>query len=250
MGGTSVCAPANAKTIFAEGVSTTKPQGRLVFTVRPAIRVRPVRPDSNKTSTPPAEKRYSPHFVLRALLRAGLSSGGGSLSVITSYRKRCARGPHNGRRAPEAPPQEGTPGGGPRTRAAESTYHGTICRVGEHTGLSPAILVSWPVCGRVKRTPWLLRWLLIEFIFAAGAQAVLPTVPAPELVVTAQTGRRSCIRAVFRGSAMGTFQGSLATHGGPQRCTVVGEGLCVGPDTLSTTTAEDLSVSPVCWIHG
>jgi hypothetical protein len=31
---------------------------------------------------------------------------------------------------------------------------------------------------------------------------------------------------------------------------VVGEGLCFGPDTLSTTVAEDLSVSTVCWIHG
>ncbi len=96
---------------------------------------------------------------------------------------------------------------------------------GEHTRLSPAIPVLLPARGWVKRTPWLLRWLLIEFIFAAGAQAVLPAVPAPELVVTAQTGRRSRIWAVFRGSAMGPFQGSLATHGGPQRCTVVGEGL-------------------------
>jgi hypothetical protein len=121
---------------------------------------------------------------------------------------------------------------------------------GGYTGLSPAIPVSWLACGRVKRTPWLLGRFLIEFIFAAGAQAVLPAVPAPELVVTAQTGRRSRIRAVFRGSAMGTFQGSLATHGSPQRCTVVGEGLCFGPDTLSTTAAEDLSVSPVCRIHG
>src|SRR5688500_8252534 len=63
MGGTSVCAPANAKTIFAEGASTTKPQGRLAFKVRPDRRVRPIRPDSNKTSTPIAEKRYSPHFA-------------------------------------------------------------------------------------------------------------------------------------------------------------------------------------------
>jgi len=91
--------------------------------------------------------------------------------------------------------------------------------------LSPAIPVSWPARGRVKRTPWLLGRFLIEFIFAAGAQPVLPTIPAPELVVTAQTGRRSRIRAVFRGSTMGTFQRSLATHGGPQRCKVVGEGL-------------------------
>jgi len=49
---------------------------------------------------------------------------------------------------------------------------------------------------------------------------------------------------------MGTFQGSLATHGGPQRCTVVGEGLYFCPDTLSSTIAEDLSVSIVCRIHG
>jgi hypothetical protein len=170
----------------------------------------------------------------------------GSLSVMTGNRKRCAGRPHNGRRAPEAHPQEGTPGGGPRTRAAESTYHGTICRVGEHTGLSPAIPVLLPARWGVKRTPWLLGRFLIEFIFAAGAQAVLPTVPARELVVTAQTGRRSRIRAVFRGSAMGTFRGSLVTHGGPQQYTVVGEGLCVGPDTLSTTAAEDLSVSTMC----
>src|SRR5215216_6304153 len=63
MGGTSVCAPANAKTIFAEGVSTTKPQGLLVLKGRPEIRLRPLRPDINKTSTPTAEKRYSPHFA-------------------------------------------------------------------------------------------------------------------------------------------------------------------------------------------
>jgi hypothetical protein len=70
MGGTSVCAPANAKTIFAEGVSTTKPQGLLVFKVRPEIRLRPLRPDSNKTSTSTAEKRYSPHFAhLRFIVR-------------------------------------------------------------------------------------------------------------------------------------------------------------------------------------
>jgi hypothetical protein len=112
----------------------------------------------------------------------------------------------------------------PWTRAAESTDHGTICRctrslarvwTGEKTGLSPAIPVSWPARGRVKRTPWLLGRFLIERIFAAGAQAVLPAVPTLELSTTAQTGRGSRIRAVFRGSAMGTFQGSCATHGGP-----------------------------------
>jgi hypothetical protein len=32
-----------------------------------------------------------------------------------SERKRCARGPHHGRRPPEAPPQEGMPSGGPWT---------------------------------------------------------------------------------------------------------------------------------------
>jgi hypothetical protein len=65
---------------------------------------------------------------------------------------------------------------------------------------------------------------LIEFIFAAGAQAVLPTVPAPELVVTAQTRGISGIRVGFRGSAMGAFPGPFVTHDGPQRYKVFGEG--------------------------
>jgi hypothetical protein len=116
--------------------------------------------------------------------------------------------------------------------------------------LSPAIPVSWPARGRVKRAPWLLRWLPVELMPTAGAQAVLPTIPAPELLVTAQTRGISGIRAVFRGSAMGAFPWPFVTHGGPQRCTVVGEGLCFGPDSLSTTAAEDLSVSTVCRING
>jgi hypothetical protein len=102
-----------------------------VFTGRPEIRLRPVRPDSNKTSTSTAEKRYSPHFAHRALLLIGSWCGTGWLSVITSYRKRCARGPHNGRRAPEAHPQEGTPGGGPRTGGQNLPTGVPSCRVGE-----------------------------------------------------------------------------------------------------------------------
>jgi hypothetical protein len=79
----------------------------------------------------------------------------------------------------------------------------------------------------------------IEFIPAAGAQAILPSIPTLERFLTAETGGRSGIRSVFRGSALVGFPWPCVTHDGPQQCRVVGEGLCFGPDTLSTTTAED-----------
>ena len=42
--------------------------------------------------------------------------------------------------------------------------------------------------GRGQVVQWLRRRFLIELMLTAGAQAVLPTVPAPERLITAQAG--------------------------------------------------------------
>jgi hypothetical protein len=47
---------------------------------------------------------------------------------------------------------------------------------------------------------------------AAGAQAILPTVPALERFLTAQTGGGTSIHTRFGGSAMGAFGLSFPTH--------------------------------------
>jgi hypothetical protein len=74
-------------------------------------------------------------------------------------------------------------------------------------------------CGQVVRG--LLGRFLIEFIFAAGAQAVLPAVPAVELAITAQTRGISGIRAVFRGSALGAFARPCLAHSSPSPCAAI-----------------------------
>src|SRR2546430_3887972 len=82
---------------------------------------------------------------------------------------------------------------------------------------SPAILVSWPARGRVKRTPWLLGRFLIEFIFAAGAQAALPAGPSPPILV-AQAARGSVpLTGRVPGVPVGALQGALAAPRGPSR---------------------------------
>jgi hypothetical protein len=81
----------------------------------------------------------------------------------------------------------------------------------------PLIAVSATSRGLVKWESSLLRWLLIECISAAGAQAILPSIPTLERVLTAETGGRTRIQTVFRGSALGGFPSPFPTHGGPQR---------------------------------
>jgi hypothetical protein len=83
---------------------------------------------------------------------------------------------------------------------------------------SSLFTVAGPVRGRVKGVPWLLRRFLRELIPAAGAQAIVPAIPAPELLVTAQTRDASSIPGVVRSPAMVGLAGSFSTHGGPQRC--------------------------------
>ena len=97
----------------------------------------------------------------------------------------------------------------------------------------------------MKGEAWFLRWLLIELILAAGAQAILPTIPTLERFLTAETDGRTRIRVAFRDSAMVGFPWPFVTHDGPQPCMVVGEGRWFGPDTVSTTTAEDLNTHPL-----
>jgi hypothetical protein len=81
---------------------------------------------------------------------------------------------------------------------------------------SPVIPVSAPARGWVKGEAWFLRWLLIELILAAGAQAILPTIPTLERFLTAETDGRTRIRVVFRDSAMVGFPWPFVTHDGPQ----------------------------------
>jgi hypothetical protein len=81
----------------------------------------------------------------------------------------------------------------------------------------PLIAVSAPAHGWVKWESSLLRWLLIEFIPAAGAQAILSSIPTLERFLTAETGGRTRIRAVFRGSALVGFPWPFVTHDGPQQ---------------------------------
>ena len=82
-------------------------------------------------------------------------------------------------------------------------------------------LVSRPYlaasAGWVQGDSSLLRWLLIEGSSAAGAQAILPSLPTLERVLTAETGGRTRIRAAFRGSALRGFPWPFVTHDGPQR---------------------------------
>jgi hypothetical protein len=63
----------------------------------------------------------------------------------------------------------------------------------------------------------LVRRLRRDRLPAAEAQAVLPTIPAAKLLVTAETRGRSGIRAAFWGSALGAFAWPFATHDNPHR---------------------------------
>jgi Protein of unknown function (DUF3309) len=107
-----------------------------------------------------------------------------------------------------------------RRRVKGGRSHGAKAHVRRHRvrmpPSSPVILGTCPARGWAKGGPQLLRWLPVELMPAAGAQAILPTIPTPELLVTAEAGGASGIRAVFRGSAMGAFGGSFPTHGCPQ----------------------------------
>jgi hypothetical protein len=79
--------------------------------------------------------------------------------------------------------------------------------------------------------------LRLNRLSAGVTKAVLPTVPALEYGVTAQAGGKPGIRGGL-GFLPSTSWG-LATHSYPQRCKVDSEGPYSGPNTLSTTTAED-----------
>ena len=54
-------------------------------------------------------------------------------------------------------------------------------RNGDQPPSLPLIAVSAPARGWVKGESWFLRWLLIECLPAAGAQAILPSIPTLEL---------------------------------------------------------------------
>ena len=118
-----------------------------------------------------------------------------------------------GNENPAACGAPGRPHRSPKGTAAEA-----IPQASSTPPSSSLIMVAGPVRGRVKGVPWLLRWFLRERILAAGAQAIVPAIPAPELLVTAQTRDASSILGVFRSPAMVGLAGSFSTHGGPQRC--------------------------------
>ena len=94
-------------------------------------RLRPIAQERDRLSFFCGQLTHVLGLTHRVLSPAGSWCGTGWLSVITSYRKRCARGPHNGRHAPEAHPQEGTPGGRPRTGGQNLPTGVPSCRVGE-----------------------------------------------------------------------------------------------------------------------
>jgi hypothetical protein len=93
--------------------------------------------------------------------------------------------------------------------------------------------------GEVKGGGGFLGGLLRQRLLAAGAEAVVPPVPARERGVTAQAAGGARIRAGLRGSFPSTSR--LPSHRGPQGClpSMGVEGPCLGPPMLSTTTAED-----------
>ena len=73
----------------------------------------------------------------------------------------------------------------------------------------PIIPVSGPAPGCVQGGLVLVQRLHRDRLMAATQEAILPTIPAPKLLVTAQTRGRSGIRAAFRGSALWAFRGPL-----------------------------------------
>ena len=78
---------------------------------------------------------------------------------------------------------------------------------------SPIIRVSPKTPGWAKGPGWFVRWLLIEFIPTAGAQAILPSIPTPERFLTAETCGRTCIGRRFWGAAIGAFRDAFLVHG-------------------------------------
>ena len=78
---------------------------------------------------------------------------------------------------------------------------------------SPIIQVAEPAPGHEWAVRWLVGRLLLDRLQAAGAEAVLPSIPALERVVTAQAGGGASIGVVFRG----VRTPASPTHGCPQR---------------------------------
>jgi hypothetical protein len=105
-----------------------------------------------------------------------------------------------------------------------------------HEQPSSPLIDAWvPARGQAIR--WLIGRLILNGLMTARAEAILPSIPALELFVTAQAGGGASIRGGFRGLLISTW--GLPPPSCPQERTVAGKGLCLGPDTLSATTAED-----------
>src|SRR5262245_2969779 len=90
---------------------------------------------------------------------------------------------------------------------------------------SPAIAVAGPPPGCVQVVLVLVRRLRRNRLMTARTEAILPTIPAPKLLITAQTGGESRLRLPFGGSTLWAFPPSFPTHGSPQRSQGVVRGL-------------------------
>ena len=101
---------------------------------------------------------------------------------------------------------------------------------------SSFIRVSEPALGQGDGVRWLIGWLCLDGVSAVLAEAILAAVPADEHVITPEAGGGTRILAELRVGLL-SMEGVL-THGGPQWVKVGVEGPYIGPDPLSTTTAE------------
>jgi hypothetical protein len=75
-----------------------------------------------------------------------------------------------------------------------------------------SIFGAWLAPRGVKRVVVLIRGVRVNCFMTGRTEAILPTMPAPELLITAETGGESRMQVTCRRSTVGALARALATH--------------------------------------